>query len=119
MPMFFEYAQIAENKATNILRKEQYTVLARNRRFYGVEIDIITKKGDAYTFFEVKRVKQNHYHSLFPAISYRQQSRYQHSITTWYADIQKFLTVSIGLLVFDEKMKLLEFNKNLLSQSTQ
>ncbi len=113
--MFFQYAQVAEDKATKILRKEQYTVLARNMRFYGVEIDIITKKDDTYTFFEVKRVKQNHYNSLFPAISYQQQSRYQYAITSWYADIQKFLTARMGLLVFDEKMDLLEFNKNLFS----
>ena len=111
--MIINGCQAAEDKAVTLLREGKYTILARNIKFYGVEIDIITKKADAYIFFEVKRTQKKHYYSLFPTISHQQKKRYHQSINQWYEDIQKFLTVSIGLLVFDEKLNLIAFHKNL------
>ena len=106
----------AEDIAAGLLKNHSYQILARNIRFYGVEIDFICKntKEETYTFFEVKNTKMK-YHALgFPSISYKQQTRYQNSINHWFGDIQKILTVSIGLIIFDEHLQLIEFHKNLL-----
>ncbi len=111
--MLLKYSQVAENQAVSLLKKKKYVILARNIRFYGVEIDIITKKKEIYTFFEVKRRQKSHHAALFPTISYQQKERYHHSIMNWYEDIQKIVTVCIGLLVFDENMNLIEFQSNL------
>ena len=103
----------AESKAAYLLRNNDYQILARNIRFYGVEIDFICKKEEVYTFFEIKKTKLRHYLAGFAGISYRQHNRYQKSINEWFGDIQKIVMVNIGLVILDENLKLIELHKNL------
>ncbi|MGE8527288.1 YraN family protein [Chryseobacterium rhizosphaerae] len=49
-----DFGKIAEDLAADYLRKEGYTILARNFRFQKAEIDIIAEKEDVIIIVEVK-----------------------------------------------------------------
>ena len=108
-----EYGIIAEDAALLYLKQLQFTILARNIKFYGVEIDILCKKQDIYFLFEIKRVKKLNYRSGYLAFSHKQQNRYKNAMIRWYTDIQKVSYTSIGLIVYDEHLNILDFYDNL------
>ena len=111
--MLKKYGFLAEDKAILYLKDKNYEILARNRSFYGVEIDILCKKGDTYYLFEIKRVKKQNYMAGYFPFSYRQQQRYQKAIRRWYFDIQKIQNVSVGLLILDENLSLIDMIEHL------
>ena len=102
---------LSEERASQVLKNKNYLILARNIRFYGVELDFICKQDQSYTFFEVKTIKKNHYDLGYPILSYRQKIRFQRSIEAWQYDIQKINNANAGLIVFDEFLNLLCFEE--------
>ncbi|MDH5716256.1 MAG: YraN family protein [Spirochaetia bacterium] len=105
---------IAEDKAAFILRKKGYDILARNVRFFGIEIDFIVKKKVQdeyhYFFFEVKKTKQEHYYAGYKPFSIKQYKRYCIAIEKWHAELNKVKNSHIGLLLFNERSELIEYN---------
>ncbi len=103
----------AEEKASAILQSKKISILARNIRFYGTEIDFLCKKNDLYFLFEVKKMKKIHYKAGYLAFSYMQWLRYRQSINKWYTDIKKINSACIGLILFDEYLQLMDFQENI------
>ncbi len=103
----------AEDTAIVFLRQYDYIILARNINFYGVEIDILCKYQYNYIFIEVKSIKRYHYQSGYTVLAYKQWLRYQQAIQAWYTDSKKCHCTSIGLIIFDENMQLIDFNNNI------
>ena len=95
----------AENVASHWLRNQQYTILARNIKFFGTEIDILAKSADSYTFFEVKHTRSTYYRQGFPLMGYRQKLKYQQAIDRWQEDTNKVYNISVKLVVVNEYLK--------------
>ncbi|MDH5721382.1 MAG: YraN family protein [Spirochaetia bacterium] len=106
--------KIAENRASLVLRKKGYNILARNIRFYGIEIDYLVKKeieGEYhYFFFEIKRIKNEHYNAGYLPFSFKQYMKYRKAIDNWHAELNKIKNSHIGLILFNENSELLDFN---------
>ncbi|RME93353.1 MAG: hypothetical protein D6767_01150 [Candidatus Hydrogenedentota bacterium] len=110
LAMFRTIGRLAENLASLVLRKKGFKVLARNRNFFGVEIDFLCQKEDRYYFIEIKRVKRKHYYAGYPVFPYKQYQRQLNAIETWKAQDNKWYDAVIGLIVFDENNQILSFN---------
>ena len=97
---------MSEALASKLLKSELFTVLSRNRRFGGVEIDIVAKtrqgKEEYYWFFEVKKRKRSQYNSGYPAMSKTQAQRYQIAIDCFIQSCERVPNVNAGLIVIDE-----------------
>ena len=66
---------VGEQLATDYLIQKGYSVLARNYRIKGGEIDIIAQKGGDIVFVEVKLRASNRYGYPEEAVSYTKQKR--------------------------------------------
>ena len=104
---------IAEDTASCYLRKNGYRVVARNRRFGGIEIDILAIKylnniKNVY-FIEVKEMKTKHYLSGYPPVSRKQWLRYERSVRILYLQAKKFINTHISLIILDENHKIIQF----------
>ncbi|MCL2573626.1 MAG: YraN family protein [Defluviitaleaceae bacterium] len=62
-----------ETVAAGYLEGKGYTILARNHRAYGGEIDIVAKNGEYIVFVEVKFRKQLDYGRPMEAVSRKKQ----------------------------------------------
>ena len=103
----------AEDRAANILRNRKYIILARNIIFHGTEIDLLCKQDGTYFFFEVKCLKLLHYQNGFIPFQYRQWNRYKNAIHKWYTANNKVYHTSIGIIIFDHKLNLLNIDNNI------
>ncbi|MBV6493266.1 MAG: hypothetical protein LDLANPLL_01282 [Turneriella sp.] len=91
-----------ENLTAHFLRKEGFTVIARNTRRFGAEIDLLCTKegGDTYFIFEVKRRPRSK-SAMYPRISKRQLLRLKTAALKIQQEAEKFLTVRIYLALVD------------------
>lgn len=96
------FANAEENFAAHFLRLIGLTVLSRNDRRYGAELDLLVSEqaGDEIYVFEVKRRAAAGVHS-FPVISARQRSRLKKVALSMQQAAGKFLTIRICLLLVD------------------
>lgn len=102
----------SEEKAARWLRRHDFQILGRNRRFFGVEIDIIARKiskPDTYYLIEVKSIKRKRYESGYPPLSYRQWERYLEAYKLWCSEISRVPDIRISLILIDEKLQLIDF----------
>ena len=108
---------LTENRAVNMLKKDGYVILSRNRRIGGVEIDIMalrkTTAGNVYYLIEVKKIVNKNYYMGFPPVSYNQIQRYLQAMNELNVKCGKFLDVRFVLMLFDEKNILVEFIENM------
>lgn len=68
-----EIGNIGENSVCSYLTEKGYTIIARNYRIKGGEIDIIATDSDYIVFVEVKTRKQNSISSGFDSVNTRKQ----------------------------------------------
>ena len=108
-------ARQSEEKAARWLRRKDFCILGRNRRFFGVEIDILARKAESegnsetYYLVEVKSVARRRYEAGYPPLSYRQWERYIQAYRQWCSEIGKTPEVRFSLLIFDEKQEMIDF----------
>ncbi|MDH4263711.1 MAG: YraN family protein [Spirochaetia bacterium] len=108
---------VTENRAVNMLKKDGYVILSRNRRIGGVEIDIMalrkTSSGNVYYLIEVKKILNKNYFMGYPPLSFNQIQRYLHAMNALNVKCGKFLDVRFVLMLYDENNKLVEFIENM------
>lgn len=109
--------ETSENKAVLFLRQKGFTILARNYKFFAVEVDILARKyihkESLYCFVEVKRVRRKNYFAGYSVLSKRQYNRYREAIGKWEATYKPRVQVAIALLILDENEEVLELIENL------
>jgi len=77
-----QLGQDSENFAVEFLQKNGYTIIQRNYRIRGGEIDIIAKENDTLVFIEVKSRTSTRYGHAIESLSHQQQKRlYKTAIT--------------------------------------
>lgn len=74
MTIAHQNGNLGENIAVKYLEWKWYTILERNYKIYGGEIDIIAKKDEIFVFIEVK---------------FRQNSTFVHPLELWTPSKQK------------------------------
>ena len=91
-----------EDLAAHFLRLLEFTVLSRNSRRHGPEVDLLSAQGEGgdIFIFEVKR-RAGADPKFFPAVSARQKSRLKKVALKMQQDANKFLTIRICLLLVD------------------
>ncbi len=102
----------SEEVAAKWLRAHNFQILGRNRRFFGVEIDIIARQNiiqPVYYLVEVKKIRRRRYESGYPPLSYRQWERYLTAYKHWCSEISRLPDIRISLLLIDEKLELIDF----------
>lgn len=67
---------LGEDKAAEFLKKNGYTILKRNYRTIGIEIDIIAQTGNTICFVEVKTRKSDRYGRPEEYVSSKKRKRY-------------------------------------------
>lgn len=94
-----DFTNTAEDLAARFARACGYTVLSRNDRRFGAEIDILCRvpTGELIVF----EVKRQHACADFPAVSHRQRTRLSRAIAHLTGDAGKHLTVSLHALMVD------------------
>jgi Holliday junction resolvase-like predicted endonuclease len=106
-----------ENRAVNMLKKDGYVILSRNRKIGGVEIDIMalrkTPIGNVYYLIEVKKVYNKNYYRGYPPVSHNQIQRYLHAMNALNVKCGKFLDVRFVVMLYDENNRLIEFIENM------
>lgn len=70
-----EFGKAAEDRAADLLRKAGYTVLGRNIRLPGGEIDIVCLDGDVVVFVEVKARSNAVYGTALGAVDARKRAK--------------------------------------------
>lgn len=98
------YQNEEENLAAAFLRAEGFTVLSRNDRRFGAELDFLcAQKDESELFiFEVKK-RASARSAAYPKISFMQLRRLKKAAVKIQAAADKFLTVRVSLLVVDAK----------------
>lgn len=98
-----------EDLAAHSLRLLGFTVLSRNDRRHGAEMDLLVSEhpGGEIFIFEVKRRAMAGTH-FYPAISSRQRSRLKKIALTMQQEAGKFLTIRICLLLVDVRRSSVE-----------
>lgn len=108
----------SENKAIPFLREKGFEILARNYKFFAVEVDVLARRyineESLYCFVEVKQVRRKHYFSGYNIIGHKQYMRYRLAMEQWHATYKPLVNVSIALLVLDEDENVLDFIENLM-----
>ncbi|MDO5655038.1 MAG: YraN family protein [Flavobacteriaceae bacterium] len=64
-----DFGRIAEEFIASKYQKNGYTILARNWRFYPLEIDIIAEKNNEIVFVEVKARKTDYFGDPIESVS--------------------------------------------------
>lgn len=105
--------QLAENLASRKLREMSFTVLGRNRRFFGVEIDFLCQKDGSFFLIEVKRMRKKHYFQGYPPMTHSQYRRQLEAIERWRACENRWIEAFVGIMVIDESQEILDFNPRL------
>lgn len=103
------YANAEEDLGAHFLRLLGFTVLSRNDRRHGAELDLLVSEragGEIY-IFEVKR-RMRAGESFYPVVSARQKSRLKKAALAMQQKAGKFLTVRICLLLVDARRGSLE-----------
>lgn len=95
------FTNAEEDLAVRFVRLAGFTVLNRNTRRFGAELDILATNyaRNEYIIFEVKRWHSEDY----PALSVHQRRRLEDAARAMQASAGKFLSVSLCLLVVDCK----------------
>jgi putative endonuclease len=75
-----------EEDAREYLEQKGYTVLYKNKKIAGVEIDIVLKKGDLLVFCEVKSRDSDKYGRGIEAIDRERMKRYIRAGKSFTAD---------------------------------
>ncbi|MCR5218152.1 YraN family protein [Treponema sp.] len=88
----------AEDRASSWLKEKGYTILQRNFRTRGGEIDIIALKGQHLTFFEVKSLPHGTIETLAHELNSRKQEKI---IKTAKCYLQKHREYSNRYIHFD------------------
>lgn len=101
---------LAEEIARDYLTKKGYKILAANYRTSFGEIDIIGKKNDLVTFFEVKANKNKYIFNFNPEIrvNYYKRNRLKRLANAYLADNNIFdisWQIDIISIIFDLKNK--------------
>jgi len=99
---------LAEEIARDYLSKKGYKILAANYRTSFGEIDIIGKKNDLITFFEVKANKNRYVFNFSPEIrvNYHKRNRLKKLANAYLADKNMFDSnwqIDIISIIFDLK----------------
>ena len=74
-PRKAELGRLGEDAAVEVLRKAGYTVLGRNVRFPGGEIDIVCLDGEVVVFVEVKFRSDATFGSALAAVDARKRAK--------------------------------------------
>ncbi|MBN8221974.1 MAG: YraN family protein [Spirochaetes bacterium] len=98
-----------ENLAAAYLRAHGFTVLSRNDRRFGAELDFLCarKSGGEFFIFEVKR-KPRAKSAVYPRIAVSQLRRLKKAATRMQTAANKFLTIRISLLIVDRATQSVE-----------
>ncbi len=92
-----------ENIAASYLRRQGFTVLSRNDRRFGAELDFLCalKEADELFIFEVKK-KPRARSAAYPRISAAQLKKLKKAALKIQTTADKFITVRISLLIADK-----------------
>ncbi len=74
-----------ERAAERFLRAQRYTILARNYRCHGGEVDLIALDGSTVVFIEVKARTQADFGTPFEAVDKRKQHQVQRAAQFYLA----------------------------------
>ncbi len=89
-----------EAQTTKKLRQEGFSIVARNRKICGVEIDIIARKNNSgeehYYFIECK---YRHEDTAFPLVSRKQRERYRKAAAFWQSELGRFLNLHLSVAI--------------------
>ena len=80
----------AEDKAAEYLSRHGLTILARNYRVRGAEIDIIAGEGDAIVFVEVRSRASARYATPRESVTPAKQKRICQAALRWLQENDKF-----------------------------
>lgn len=107
----------SEDKAVLFLRQKGFEILARNYKFFAVEVDILARKyihkETFYCLVEVKKVRRKNYFAGYTVFSRRQYQRYRNALARWEITYKPKVRVGIALLIFDENENVIDFLENL------
>lgn len=92
------YTNVAENIAVRFLRACEITVLSRNDRRFGAEMDIVGRVKTCTDLF-VFEVKQWQRRDAFPAVSIAQRRRLAAAVTALESDAGNLLPVELHALL--------------------
>jgi putative endonuclease len=102
-----------EDYAAKFLKKNKYTILARNyRKRYG-EIDIIAESSDYIAFVEVKTRHENPMTQPYEAVDFRKQQKIIKTAAAYIAEneIEKFCRFDVcEVYVNSKNLKLIKIN---------
>jgi putative endonuclease len=102
-----------EDYTAKFLKKNKYTILARNyRKRYG-EIDIIAENSDYIAFVEVKTRHENPMTQPYEAVDFRKQQKIIKTAAAYIAenDIEKFCRFDVcEVYVNSKNLKLIKIN---------
>lgn len=96
--MQLSFSNAEEDMAASFLRLIGLTILSRNARNHGAELDFICKAGEEFFIVEVKRASPAK-SGFFKPLSFAQRARLIRSAKEMQRKADKFLTVRILLLL--------------------
>lgn len=87
-----------ENQTIKKLRENGFCVLARNKKIFGVEIDVVARKisrgEEHYFFIECKFRRAG---GGYPLLSQKQKERYRRAAALWQSEIGRFVNIHMTL----------------------
>jgi putative endonuclease len=72
-----------EARAAHLLESKGYTILARNTRADGVEIDLVARRADTLVFVEVKTRRSRAHGAPEEAVDWRKRRRLVRGAAAW------------------------------------
>lgn len=96
------YTNDEEDFAARFVRAMGLSIILRNARTHGAELDLVCRNRDAgeIIVFEVKKRRASRF-SAYPAISWRQRRRLTDAVLQLQYDADRFLPVRICVMLVD------------------